>query len=84
MFLGELADDAGYRIDWPAIPGAALTPPPTPGTPTPLRVVLQGAVHHIDTAGKGAGRKRREVHALVDTLREVADRLRPNDPAAPG
>jgi hypothetical protein len=36
VFLGLLADDAGYRIDWPAVPPAALTPPPppTPGTPT--------------------------------------------------
>ena len=51
-----------------------------------MRAVLQGAVHHTDpTTGTGAGRKRREVHALADTLREVADQLRPpTDPAPPG
>ena len=86
MFLGELADDAGYRIDWPAIPPAALTAAGDTGDPDPLRAVLQGAVHHIDpTAQTGAGRKRREVHTLADTLREVADQLRPpTDPAPPG
>ena len=43
-------------------------------------------MHHIDTPTEtGAGRKRREVHALVDTLREVADQLRPpHGPAPPG
>ena len=45
----------------------------------------EGAVHHTDPTGTGAGRKRREVHALADTLREVADQLRPpTDPAPPG
>jgi len=85
VFLGLLAEDAGYRIDWAAVPPAALTAAADTGDPDPLRVVLQGAVHHIDTAGKGAGRKRREVHALADTLREVADQLRPpTDPTPPG
>ena len=55
------------------------------GDPDPLRAVLQRAVQHTDPTGKGAGRKRREVHALADTLREVADQLRPpTDPAPPG
>jgi hypothetical protein len=41
--------------------------------------------NHIDPTGMGAGRKRREVHALADTLREVADQLRPpHGPAPPG
>jgi len=82
VFLGLLADDAGYRIDWPAVPPAVLTAAAGTG---PLRVVLQGAVHHIDTTnGTGAGRKRREVHALADTLREGADQLRPpHDPDPP-
>src|SRR5664279_3615326 len=75
VFLSELADDAGYRIDWPAVPPAALTAAADTGDPDPLRVVLQGAVHHIDPTETGAGRKRREVHALADTLREVADQL---------
>ena len=83
VFLGLLADDAGYRIDWPAVPPAALTAAGDTGDPDPLRAVRQDAVHHTDsTTGKGAGRKRREVHALADTLREVADQLRPpTDPA---
>jgi fido (protein-threonine AMPylation protein) len=85
VFLSELADDAGYRIDWAAVPPAALTAACDTGDPDPLRVVRQGAVQHIDTTGTGAGRKRREVHALADTLREVADQLRPpTDPAPPG
>jgi len=86
VFLSELADDAGYRIDWPAVPPAALTAACDTGDPDPLRAVLQGAVQHTDPAtGKGAGRKRREVHALADTLREVADQLRPpTDPAPHG
>jgi cell filamentation protein len=63
VFLGLLADDAGYRIDWPAVPPAALTAACDTGDPDPLRVVLQGAVHHIDPTGRGAGRRRREVHA---------------------
>ena len=86
VFLSELADDAGYRIDWAAVPPAALTAAGDTGDPDPLRAVLQGAVQHTDPAtGKGAGRKRREVHALADTLREVADQLRPpTDPAPPG
>ncbi|HEY5150887.1 MAG TPA: hypothetical protein VIJ23_13925 [Mycobacterium sp.] len=63
MFLGLLADDAGYRIDWAAVPPAALTGACDSGDPDPLRVILQGAVHHIDTTGSGAGRKRREIHA---------------------
>ena len=84
MFLSELADDAGYRIDWPAVPPAALTAAGDTGDPDPLRAVLQGAVQHTDPTGKGAGRKRRQVHALADTLREVADQLRPpTDPAPP-
>ena len=83
VFLGLLADDAGYRIDWPAVPPAALTAAAGTGDPDPLRVILQGAVHHIDTTTEtGAGRKRREVHALADTLRAVANQLRPpTDPA---
>ena len=82
VFLGLLADDAGYRIDWPAVPAAALTAAADTGDPDPLRVILQDAVHHTDTTGTGGGRKRREVHALADTLREVADHLRPpTDPA---
>ena len=86
VFLDLLADDAGYRIDWAAVPPAALTAACDTGDPDPLRVILQGAVHHIDTTTEtGAGRKRREVHALADTLREVADQLRPpTDPAPPG
>ena len=86
VFLSELADDAGYRIDWPAVPPAALTAAGDTGDPDPLRAVLQGVVQHTDsTTGKGAGRKRREVHALADTLREVADQLRPpTDPTPPG
>jgi fido (protein-threonine AMPylation protein) len=85
VFLGLLADDAGYRIDWPAVPPAALTAACDTGDPDPLRAVLQGAVQHIDPTGTGGGRKRHEVHALADTLREVADQLRPpTDPAAPG
>jgi cell filamentation protein len=86
VFLGLLADDAGYRIDWAAVPPAVVTAACDTGDPDPLRVILQGAVHHIDTTGrKGGGRKRREVHALADTLREVADQLRPpTDPAPPG
>ncbi len=85
VFLGELADDAGYRIDWPAVPPAALTAACDTGDPDPLRVIPQGAVHHIDPTGKGARRKRREIHALADTLREVADQRRPaTDPAPPG
>ena len=85
VFLGLLAADAGYRIDWAAVPRAALTAACDTGDPDPLRVVVEGAVDHIDATGKGAGRKRREVHALADTLREVADQLRPpNDPAPPG
>ena len=86
VFLSELADDAGYRIDWPAVPPAALTAAGATGDPDPLRAVLQGAVQHTDpSTGTGAGRKRREVHALADTLREVADQLRPpTDPAPPG
>jgi len=84
VFLGLLAEDAGYRIDWAAVPAAALTAAADTGDPDPLRVVLQGAVHHIDPTETGAGRKRREVHALADTLREVADQLRPpHGPAAP-
>ena len=86
VFLSELADDAGYRIDWHAIPPAALTAAGDTGNPDPLRAVLQGVVQHTDpTTGKGAGPKRRQVHALADTLREVADQLRPpTDPAPPG
>jgi cell filamentation protein len=86
VFLGLLAVDAGYRIDWAAVPAAAVTAAAGTGDPDPLRVVLQGAVHHIDTTGRtGGDRKRREVHALVDTLREVADQLRPpHGPAPPG
>ena len=86
MFLSELADDAGYRIDWPAIPPSALTAPGDTGDPDPLRVILQGAVQDTDpSTGTGAGRKRRGVHALADTLREVADQLRPpTDPGPPG
>ena len=86
VFLGLLADDAGYRIDWAAVPPAALTAACDTGDPDPLRVILQGAVHHIDTTGRtGGDRKRREVHALADTLREVADQLRPpHGPAPPG
>jgi cell filamentation protein len=86
VFLGLLADDAGYRIDWPAVPPAALTAACDTGDPNPLRVILQGAVHHIDTTTQtDAGRKRREVHALADTLREVANQLRPpHGPAPPG
>ena len=85
VFLSELADDAGYRIDWPAVPRAALTAAGDTGDPDPLRAVLQGVVQHTDPTGSGAGRKRREVHALADTLREVADQLRPpTDPAPPG
>ena len=86
VFLSELADDAGYRIDWPAIPPSALTAAGATGDPDPLRAVLQDAVQHTDpSTGTGAGRKRREVHALADTLREVADQLRPpTDPAPPG
>ena len=87
MFLGLLAADADYRIDWAAVlRPAALTAAAGTGDPDPLRVILQGAVHHIDpTTETGAGRKRREVHALADTLREVADQLRPpTDPAPPG
>ena len=85
MFLDLLAVDASYRIDWAAVPPAALTAACDTGDPDPLRVILQGAVHHIDTTGTGAGRKRREVHALADTLREVADQIRPpTDPAPPG
>jgi fido (protein-threonine AMPylation protein) len=81
VFLGLLAGDAGYRIDWAAVPPAALTAATGTGNPDPLRVILQGAVHPIDPTGTG-GRKRREVHALADTLRQVADRLRPpTDPA---
>ena len=85
VFLSELADDAGYRIDWPAVPPAALTAACDTGDPDPLRVVLQGVVEHTDPiTGTGAGRKRREVHALADALREVADQLRPpHGPAAP-
>ena len=85
VFLSELADDAGYRIDWPAVPPSALTAAGDTGDPDPLRAVLQGAVQHTDPTGSSAGRKRREVHALADTLREVADQLRPpTDPAPPG
>ena len=85
VFLSELADDAGYRIDWPAVPPAALTAAGDTGDPDPLRAVLQGAVQHTDPTGSSAGRKRREVHALADTLREVADQLRPpTDPAPHG
>lgn len=84
VFLGLLADDAGYRIDWPTVPAAALTAAADTGNPDPLRVILHGAVHHIDpTTGTGAGRKRREVHTLADTLREVADQLRPPTDHAP-
>ena len=85
VFLGLLAEDAGYRIDWAAVPPATLTAAADTGDPDPLRVVLQGAVHHIDPTETGAGRKRSEVHALADTLREVADQLRPpHGPAPPG
>ena len=84
VFLSELADDAGYRIDWPAIPPSALTAAGATGDPDPLRALLRRVVQHTDTTGSGAGRKRREVHALADTLREVADQLRPpTDPAPP-
>ena len=48
VFLGELAADAGYRIDWPAVPPAALTAAAGTGDPDPLRAVLQGAVHRTD------------------------------------
>ena len=82
VVLGLLADDAGYRIDWHAIPPSALTAAADTGDPDPLRAVLQGAVQHTDPTGSSAGRKRREVHALADTLREVADQLRP--PTDPG
>src|SRR5664280_1757571 len=34
VFLGLLADDAGYRIDWAAVPPAALTAACDTGTPT--------------------------------------------------
>ena len=37
VFLGRLADDAGYRIDWPAVPPAALTAAADTGDPDPLR-----------------------------------------------
>ena len=85
VFLSELADDAGYRIDWPAVPPAVLTAAADTGDPDPLRAVLQGAVQHTDPTGSGAGPKRRQVHALADTLREVADQLRPpTDPTPPG
>ena len=40
------------------------------GDPDPLRAALQRAVQHTDpTTETGAGQKRREVHALADTLR---------------
>ena len=85
VFLSELADDAGYRIDWPAVPPSALSTAGATGDSDPLRVILQGAVQLIDPTGKGAGPKRREVHALADTLREVADQLRPpHGPGPPG
>src|SRR5664279_2222517 len=58
VFLSELADDAGYRIDWPAVSPAALTAAGDTGDPDPLRAVLQGAVQHTgSTTGEGAGRK---------------------------
>src|SRR5664279_2330960 len=62
VFLGLLADDAGYRIDWAAVPPAALTAACDTGDPDPLRAVLQVAVDHIDPTRTGGGRKRREVH----------------------
>src|SRR5664280_1512069 len=56
VFLSELADDAGYRVDWPAVPPSALTAACDTGDPDPLRAVLQGAVQHTgSTTGKGAG-----------------------------
>jgi len=86
VFLSELADDAGYRIDWPAVPPSAVIAAADTEDPNPLRAVLQRAVQHTDTStGRGTGRKRHEVHALADTLREVADQLRPpTDPVPPG
>jgi cell filamentation protein len=41
VFLSELAADAGYRIDWPAVPPAAVTAACDTGDPDPLRVVLE-------------------------------------------
>ena len=57
VFLSELADDAGYRIDWPAVPPSALPAAGDTGDPDPLRAVLQGAVQRTDpSTGRGAGR----------------------------
>src|SRR5664279_1976235 len=60
--------------------------PAGPHGPPGGEVVMAVPARYIRTAGgKGAGRKRREVHALADTLREVADQLRPpTDPAPRG
>jgi len=85
VFLGELAGDAGYRIDWPAVPPAALAAACDTGDPEPLSALLETAVALVEpTAASDAGGKRREVHTLAGTLREVADQLRPaGDPSLP-
>ena len=57
VFLSELADDAGYRIDWPAVPPAALTAAGDTGDPDPLRAVLQGAVQHTGRLRHRDGRR---------------------------
>ena len=84
VFLGELAGYAGYCIDWPAVPPAALAAACDTGDPEPLSALLETAVALVEpTAASGAGGKRREVHTLAGTLREVADQLRPADDPHP-
>ena len=84
VFLGELAGDAGYRIDWSAVPPAALAAACDTGDPEPLSALLETAVALVEpTAASGAGGKRREVHTLAGTLGEVADQLRPADDPHP-
>jgi fido (protein-threonine AMPylation protein) len=85
VFLGELADDAGYRSDWAAVPPAALTAAGDTGDPDPLHAVLQDAVHHIDPTGKVAGRNAaRSMPWPTRSARSPTTSGPPTDPAPPG
>ena len=84
VFLGLLAEDAGYRIDWAAVPPAALTAACDTGDPDPLRVVLQGAVHHIDPIGRApAGNAARSMPWPIRSARSPTSSGHPTAPRRP-
>ena len=86
VFLSELADDAGYRIDWPAVPPAALTAAGATGDHDPLRAVLEGAVQHTDPTGGAAraGNAARSMPWPIRSARSPTSSSRPPHAAEPG